>query len=236
MTSTSDEMQVVVLCGGRGLRLRPITDEIPKPLVYVKGKPLIHHILDYYHHLGYKNYILCIGYKGELIKEYFDNHKKDWKIQYIDSGDANIIQRIYDTKDVVSDRFIVSYGDTIANVDIEDLLAFHDSNDGLVTITTYRMQSPFGLVFSDDDGLINSFKEKPYLDYWINIGYMVFEREALDIISERDDLISFFNKLISKNMLYSYRHTGTHLTINTEKEKEQAEDNIDEFYTYLEGV
>jgi len=222
-------VDVVVLCGGKGLRLRPLTEKIPKPLVYIKDKPLLQHILDFYSAWGFTRFILCIGYKGEMIREYFASQRKTWDITYVDSGDVDIIRRIYDTRDIVSDQFIVSYGDTIADVNLKKLIAFHNAKRGLVTITTCRMRSPFGIVFSDLEGLVYSFREKPLMDYWTNIGYMIFEKVALRHVRRNETLISFLERLISKGAVYSFRHEGVDLTVNTVQDIEEAVKDIDKF-------
>jgi glucose-1-phosphate cytidylyltransferase len=223
-------MKVLILCGGKGIRLRPLTEEIPKPMVYLKNKPIIEHILDFYTKNGFKDFILAIGYKGEQIKEHIDK-KKGRNVEYVDSGDAGILQRICDARDLVSDPFIVSYGDTIADVDIKKLLKFHKSHEGLITITTYQIRSQFGVVFSKENGLVYSFKEKPVLDLWMNIGFMVFEKKALNFVEEDDDIISFLNRLAGAGKVYEYKHRGKHITINTEKEWMDAKKEIKTFYT-----
>lgn len=224
-----------MLCGGRGLRLKPLTNSIPKPMVYLRGKPLVEYIVDYFSNRGYKEFILAIGYKGEIIKEHFKK-KKGYKIEYVvGPAEMDTIQRVYSAKDLVSERFFVLYGDAIANIDINKLLKFHESHKGLVTITTYPLQSPFGLLFSKENGTVHAFKEKPILNYWMNIGFMVFEKEALKHISKNDNMVSFLNKLIVKNKLYEYKHRGKHITVNTAVEKKAAEKELDKFYIYMGG-
>lgn len=222
-------MKVLILCGGKGLRLRPITENIPKPLVTLRGKPLLDHIIEFFAKSGFPDVVLAIGYKGEMIRSYYSGRK----IEYVDSGDAGILQRIKDANGLLSDRFFVAYGDAIADVDLRKLIDAHTRNNALVTITTYRMQSPFGIVESDSTGKIVDFREKPFLDHWINIGFMVFEKRALEYAGT--DLVEFFEKIISLGRLYEYRHHGKHITVNTEKDKENAEKEIGYFHTYVGG-
>jgi glucose-1-phosphate cytidylyltransferase len=224
------EMKVLILCGGKGLRLRPFSENIPKPMIPVKGKPLLEHIMDYFQKYGHTNFVLAIGYKGKVIRDYF-SRVKDKTIEYVDSGDVDILKRINDAKNYVGGRFILAYGDTLADVNIRSLLRYHSGKHGLVTLTSYRMQSPFGIVVSRKDGRVTEFKEKPFLDHWINIGFMVFEKEALDLIGHEDNLASFLAKLAKAQKLYDYKHKGKHITINTDKEKDMAEREIDGFYT-----
>ena len=223
-------MKVLVLCGGEGVRLKPLTDDIPKPLVQIRGKPLLEHVVSHFRKNGYSDFVFAIGYKGDKIRDYF-NGRRDIYTDYVDSGNAEIPKRILDSKDKLSEEFIALYGDTIADVDIKALLDFHKKHKGWATITTYPMQSPFGLVFYDSLGRITEFKEKPVLDYWMNIGFMVLNKKALDLIKKNDTLMSFFDRLMEKRMLFEYKHRGKHITVNTEKEKSDAEMQMDEFYT-----
>ena len=215
-------MDIVFLCGGRGTRLLPFTDLMPKPLVKIRGKPLLGHIIDYFKKNGFNRFVFCIGYKGHMIKKYVDANKMGWDVSYVDSGEkASIIKRILDCQSVVSDQFMVCYGDTVADVNLLKLISFHRKNS--ITITVTNLQSPFGIVVSDDTGLVSSFEEKPYLDYWIYIGFMVFEKRTLQLVEGRDGLVSLLQKLASRKMLYAYKHLGYHYTVNTEKERIELE-------------
>lgn len=228
-------IKVLILCGGPGTRLHPITKRIPKPLVQIRDKPILHHIMDYFYSRGLKNFIVAIGYKGNLIKDYLNGVKKDWKIEYSDAGNTDMVQRIKKATDLVTDEFIVVYGDTIADVDLTELMSQHKKNNSLFTLTTHQMQSPFGLVSSDNEQKITEFKEKPILNYWMNIGFMVINKKMLDHITKEDDMISFIKKAIKLKKIHEYKHTGKHITVNTEKEKEIAEEEITRFYTYRDN-
>lgn len=226
-----DFTKILILCGGKGTRLRPITEEIPKPMVHLKGKPIIEHILYLLSRQGFSEFVIAIGYKGEIIKDYFNRIDNGYKIEFRDAGDCSMMERILDAKDILGDTFLVVYGDTIADVNLKDLLEFHKLNSAGVTITTYKMQSHFGIVESSDDGRVIEFKEKPILDHWINIGFMVFDKVALEQFRKGCNLIEFFNALIKKGKLYEYRHNGKHITVNTEKEKQESEKEVIDFYT-----
>lgn len=226
-------MKALILCGGKGTRLRPVTDDIPKPLVYLRDKPILEYLMEYLIKKGFNEFALLIGYKGHLIKEYFAKKKYNANIEFIDSGDVDIIQRVYDANDAVKGRFILLYGDTIANVDTDELIDFHKSHGKLITLTTYPMRSPFGLIFSNKAGCIETFKEKPILDYWMNIGFIIMEKEAINLISKNDTLISFLKKNISKKEVYEFKHKGSHITVNDEKEKRDAEKSVLDFHTHL---
>jgi glucose-1-phosphate cytidylyltransferase len=228
-------MKILILCGGKGLRLRPITEDIPKPMVYVGEKPLLEHVMGYFAQKKYTDFVLAIGYKGDVIKDYIKKNDHGWKVEFSDAGDVDIIGRIKAAKNLLSDRFIVVYGDTIANVDINDLVSFHKNTGGMVTITTFPLRISFGLVYSDSQFKVTSFREKPVLNQWMNIGFMVFENKALDLITPGDNMVTFLEKVVNAGQLYEYKHTGKHITINDTVEKEAAENQLKEFYT-LGGV
>lgn len=230
-------MEVVILAGGKGTRLWPLTEAIPKALVPIKGIPIVQILVDFFKANSYKRFVFCIGYKGDSIKQYFNRINKDLEIVYVDSGEnADILDRLLDCEGFVSDRFIVCYGDAVANVNLRKLLDFHESNKALVTLTTFRMRSPFGVILSEASGLVSDFREKPLLPNWMNIGFMVFEKKALDL-AKGETWLEFLNKLISMRKLYSFKHTGFHYTFNTESERQEVEQKFDEFYQImLRGV
>ena len=140
-------MQVVVLCGGKGTRLSEYTDEIPKPLIEVGNKPILWHIVQFYKSFGHKDFIFCLGYKGEKIKEYFKN-EKGVKIDFVDTGlNANKAERILKIRKLIkNDDFFVTYGDDLSNVDIKKLYDFHKRNKKIVTLTAVNLESPFGIL------------------------------------------------------------------------------------------
>lgn len=239
-------MEVVILAGGIGTRLWPLTMAMPKSLVPVKGIPIIRIIVDFFKANGYRKFVLCIGYKGSSIKQYFKSFNHDLDVTYVNSGlRADILKRIVDCESIVSNRFFVCYGDAVADLNIRKLLSFHESNKAWVTLTTFQMRSPFGLVESDNLGLVNEFQEKPLLPHWMNIGFMVFDKKALKLakedLVEKKTWLDFLNDLVSMKTLYMFRHTGLHYTFNNEEERKKMEDDFDVVYgrivrgAHLEG-
>ncbi|MCX6804174.1 MAG: nucleotidyltransferase family protein [Candidatus Diapherotrites archaeon] len=221
--------KIVLLCGGKGTRLWPLTENIPKSLVSLNGKPVLEYLMNLFAKQGFKEFILCTGYKSEMIEnEVKSFSKKDWKVDFVNSGEeATILKRIRDASKHVFSRFIVCYGDTVADVDIKNLIDFHKKNTALVTNVLYQMESPFGLMESKN-GLVVSYKEKPLLPFWFNIGFFVFEKQAIyDVLD--DDWISFLNKLVLEKKLFALEHRGEHITFNTEKERADAERKISSF-------
>ena len=153
----------------------------------------------------------------------------------VNSGDASMIDRILDASSHVGARARVCYGDTLANVDIGALLSLHCASDAAATLTIYPLHSPFGIVDADAEGRVIAFAEKPRLPYWINIGYLLCEREAFSAMRRGTDIDEFLSALARVGRLYAYRHSGKHLTVNTEKERTQAEEQIVEFLTVLDA-
>ena len=229
-------MKVVILCGGKGTRLREETEFKPKPMVEIGGQPILWHIMSIYARYGFKDFVLPLGYKGEVIKQYFHDFRMrhadftvdlstgetvyhptagstDWRVTMSDTGQETLkgarIKRIAQHLD--GDRFMVTYGDGVSDINICDLLDFHLSSGKLGTFTGVRMPSRFGAVTTDVDGNILSWQEKPMLDEYINCGFFVFERKFLDYLSEDPscDLEKEpLTRLAAEGQLAMYRHTG----------------------------
>jgi len=187
------DIKVVILCGGLGTRLREETEFRPKPMVEIGGKSALWHIMKIYAHYGFKDFILCLGYKGEMIKRYFCNHgsrsEKDWKVTLVDTGDAALkgsrVKKI--EKYVDGDLFMLTYGDGVANIDLQELLAFHKSHGFIGTVTGVRPPSRFGELVTDKHKVV-SFIEKPQLSSGlINGGFFVFNRKFFNYLSEDEN-------------------------------------------------
>ena len=231
-----EKLTAVLLCGGKGGRLRPFTDSLPKPLVPLNGRPLLYHLMNYLHKVGIKKFVLCTGYKADSIEEFVQNHgESGWNVTCVNSGDVSMTDRIIDAREHISGQAVICYGDTIANVDIAALKVFHEQNEALATLTTYTLHSPFGIVNSDASGKISRFEEKPVLPYWINIGFMLCEREMFEFLPKGSTMVDLLTELADAGRLFSYRHSGKHLTVNTEKERALAENEIISCYTDVEG-
>lgn len=203
-------MKVVILCGGQGTRLREETEFRPKPLVEVGGRPILLHIMKHYAHHGFDDFVLCLGYRGNMIKEHFLNYEAmnndvtvtlggqaaihhhgahdeaGYRVTLADTGqDTMTGKRIkLVQKYVDGDTFMVTYGDGLSDVDITALLAFHRQHGKLATVTTVKPISRFGVLDLDPAGRVRGFDEKPQIDGWINVGFFVFERAVFDHISD----------------------------------------------------
>lgn len=218
-------LQVILLCGGKGERLRPLTEDLPKPLIPIKGKPLLGHIVEHLRKHSIHEYIAAVGYKADRIKDYFEK-ELGAKADLVDSGDADIVKRLAACAPLIKGPFLVLYGDTLSNVDLDDLIAFHRARPQKATVTVWPLRSPFGLLELGDGDKVLSFKEKPTLDKWINIGYFYFEAEVLAWMKGFEHFEDFLVDLVARGELNAYRHKGVHITVNTVNDLKEAEENI----------
>jgi glucose-1-phosphate cytidylyltransferase len=229
-----DNVTAVILCGGKGERLRPYTESLPKPMIPLNGIPLLEHLLRYLSASGIRKFVLCVGHKAEVIKEFAENYQSPHEIVCVDSGDASMTDRILEARPHVDGRALVCYGDTLANVDIGDLCLRHRLHGALATLTVYPMYSPFGVVEVKASGQVSGFREKPRLPYWINIGFLLCEPGALDQLRRNSDIPEFLETLKEQGSLFAYQHSGRHLTVNNEKERQSAESDVAEFFTVID--
>ena len=230
-------MQVVILCGGKGTRLSEYTEEIPKPLVEIGNKPILHHLMELYAYSGHKDFILCLGYKGEKIKEYLkDTQKskisgvlknkvfhdnKDWNIEFVDTGeDTNKAQRLMKIKDRIKDNtFLLSYGDDLSDVDINKVTEFHKKSNKIVTLTAVPLISQFGIIEVNEKQEVVQFKEKPKLNHLINGGFYVMEKKVFNFIKPGYDLEKeTFEDLAKQNQIAAFKHDGFWKSMNTLKD------------------
>jgi glucose-1-phosphate cytidylyltransferase len=222
----------VLLCGGKGERLRPLTESCPKPLVPLGGRPILQHLVEYLVASGIQRFVFCVGYKAQMIHHFLATHFPDQdRFRAVDSGDATMTDRILDARPHVPGRALVCYGDTLANVAIDALLRVHVSRGAGATLTTYPLQSPYGIVDTEDSGRICHFREKPVLPYWVNIGFLLLEPDVLRDLRRGSDMPEFLEELANAGRLFAFRHEGSHLTVNTEKERVQAEQQLPRMVT-----
>ena len=229
MVSGKHNLKVVILCGGKGERLKPLTESLPKPLVKIKGRPILSYLLSHFENYGFRKFVIAVGYKSEAIVQYFEQNHKNLEIEIVDSGDADIIERIKDSEKYLTGDFIMSYGDTLTDMNLDDLVSFHHGHKADISITCYPLQSQFGVLEIADLGEVTSFIEKPMLDKWINIGYYYFSHRIISRIKKHSRFLDFLHEIIKEGNLYGYKHRGIHITVNSVKELQEAENNIAQF-------
>ncbi|MBU0929977.1 MAG: NTP transferase domain-containing protein [Nanoarchaeota archaeon] len=214
-------MKVVILCGGEGMRLRELTESIPKPLIEIGDKPILWYILKMYSHYGFNDFILCLGYKKDKIIEYFKDNKSGWNIEFVDTGEGSTKSaRLLKIKKYIQDEeFFVSYGDDVSDVNIKNLLEYHKKNKKIVTLTAIHPTINYGIIELDENNMIKMFKEKPKLDHWINGGFFVFNRKIFDYIKEGYELEKeVFENLTKEKQICAFKHDGFWKSMNTFKD------------------
>jgi len=198
-------MKVVILCGGKGTRLGKV--DLPKSLIEVGGKPILWHVMKLYKSFGYNDFILCLGHRGDMIKKAFQN--SEFNIIFVNTGDETLTGgRIKKIEHLITeDIFHCTYCDGVANIDINKLVEFHKSCGKTATISIIKQNSQFGKVTIDDNNIIKSFKEKPLLDFWINGGFFVFNKDIFKYL-ERDEMMvqGPFEKLASEGQICAFKH------------------------------
>lgn len=230
-------MQAVILCGGKGSRLKPLTDEIPKPLLKLQGKPIIQHIIEFHYDHGLKDFVLCTGYLSNKVKEFIDSLNLDVSIKYSDAGkDAGILKRLLVSRPLLNDAFLVLYGDTFIDLNPNDIYKAHKKSKSYATITVAESRSPFGIVDLDDQSLVNKFVEKPLMNHFI--GNMVLDIKIFDDLdpyimdlSDGDGIVKMFEELTKKQKLSAYVHRGFQLTFNTVYEHKEADKELTDYFT-----
>ena len=240
-------MKVLILAGGFGTRLSEETDIRPKPMVEIGGKPILWHIMKTYSHYGINEFVILLGYKGYYIKEYFTNyflHQSDvtidmssgdievhnnssepWKVTLLDTGlNAMTGARVKKAKDHIGNEpFLLTYGDGVANVDIQAILDFHKKHGKLMTMTSAQPDGRFGALDINENDKVVAFKEKPRGDdSWINAGYFVCQPEVLDYIPQGNDVVleqEPLKNLAKDGQIYTYKHNDFWMPMDSLRDK-----------------
>ena len=216
----SSVKNIVILAGGKGTRMREYPQTVPKPMVKIGGLPVLTHITNYFDKFGDFKYIICSGYKEEVLFDYYENNPNK-KIQVVPTGiETNTGGRIRKIKKYLeSDNFIMTYGDGLADVNVEELINFHKKNKKTATITVHKPEFRFGVVNFDKNDEVESFVEKPTLNHYVNIGYMVLNNNIFkylndDIALETKPLV----ELANNKELSAFRHGGFFKPMDTYRE------------------
>lgn len=246
-------MKVVIFAGGLGTRLAEETTTRPKPMVEIGGKPILWHIMKIYSHFGYNDFIICLGYKGYMIKEYFINYflynyditvevgnnqmdihytnSESFKVTLVDTGvETNTAGRLKRVKKYIGDEtFMLTYGDGVANVNIPKLIQFHQEHGKLATLTSVQMPGRFGNLETDKYGRIVHFQEKPDGDgLWINGGFFVLEPGIFSYLSENMDDVQWEKRplvaIANDGQLMNYKHDGFWKCMDAMRDKIELED------------
>lgn len=245
-------MKVVVLCGGLGTRLREETEFRPKPMVEIGGRPILWHIMKIYAHAGFREFVLCLGYRGNMIKEYFLNYEamnsdftislgrnssisynnehteQDFCVTLADTGQNTMtggrVKRVQ--RYIEDDTFMMTYGDGVCDVDIRQLLAFHRSHGKIATVTAVTPNSRFGIVDMSSEGKVQQFIEKPRTDGRASAGFFVFQKQVFDYLGGDDCTLERepMERLAADGQLMAFKHDGFFYAMDTYREYEFLND------------
>ena len=225
-------MKVVILAGGFGTRLSEYTDSIPKPMVPIGDKPIIEHIMNIYAGYGHKEFYIALGYKGEIIKQYFKNFKKDWTINLIDTGaDTFTGGRLKRLENYLRDEtFLLTYGDGLSDVNIDELTKFHKTHNKIITITAVRPPARFGSLSLKGSNVLK-FKEKTQLgESWINGGFFVVNPKFFDFLKDDKTVLESMPLETVTNLkeIKAFKHEGFWQCMDHKLDKDLLEKMIKE--------
>jgi glucose-1-phosphate cytidylyltransferase len=247
-------MKVVLFCGGLGTRIREYSESIPKPMVPIGSHPILWHIMQYYSYYGYQDFVLCLGYKADVIKDYFLNYKKivgsdcvisefgnkveilgaqppDWRITLIDSGVwRNIGERLLAVKDHVCNEelFLANYSDALCDAPLPEMIDYFKKSEKIACFIAVHAPFNFHLAEFEQDGLVSRMRSSHEAQVWINGGYFIFRNKIFDYILDGEELVlNPFNRLIKDRQLLAYKYEGFWRAMDTLKDRQVLEEMVE---------
>ena len=247
-------MKTVLFCGGLGTRIRDVSESIPKPMIPIGDKPILWHLMHYYSQFGHKDFVLCLGYKANVIKEYFLNHKpqtyadcvvtgfgnqveilgdpqQDWRIAMIDTGIwRNIGERLWAVREHVAgeEMFFANYSDGLSNVNLTEMIRVFRASGKIACFTAVRPSFSLHLVDIRPSGKVRCIRASQDANLWINGGFFIFRKEVFDYMRDGDELVEApFQRLIEADQLMAFRHEGFWRPMDTLKDKQILEDLVE---------
>jgi glucose-1-phosphate cytidylyltransferase len=244
-------MKVVLFCGGAGMRLRGYADDIPKPMVQIGSRPILWHLMKYYAHFGHKDFVLCLGYKGSVIKDYFLNYDEsvsndfvwsqggkkiqflnrdidDWTITFVETGaNSTIGERLKAVEPYLQgeDIFLSNYGDGLSDVDLPVMIDAFRQSDAIASLLLVQPTGSFDIVNAGSGGLVTKISALTRTDIWINGGFFALRKEIFRYIEPGDELVREpFQRLIDKQALLAYKYKGFWQCMDTFKDKQRLEE------------
>ena len=227
ITKFKNNLSVLILCGGKGLRLRPLTKQLPKPLIKINDKSILENIIKYF--LDYKitNFIIATGYKSELIDQFIKEKFKKHNIKTVYTGlNSDIIKRLKKSSEYSKKYFLVCYGDTMVDIDLNKYIKFYLKNVKKTLVASYQLKSSFGILNIMKNNNVVDFREKPELDIWFNVGYFMFSSDNFYLFKKFKKFQELLKFLSKKKLMRAYKHIGNHITVNTVAELEIAKKHI----------
>lgn len=244
-------MKVVLFCGGAGMRLRGYADDVPKPMVQIGNRPILWHLMKYYAHFGHKDFVLCLGYKGNAIKDYFLNYDEsvsndfvwsqggkkidylnrdidDWTITFVETGlNATIGERLRAVESHINgdEMFLANYGDGLSDLDLPIMIENFRASGAIASLLLVQPTASFDIVTAAPDGPVESVSPLCEADIWINGGFFVFRKEIFRYIRPGEELVRQpFQRLVEKRALLSYKCRGFWQCMDTFKDKQSLEE------------
>jgi glucose-1-phosphate cytidylyltransferase len=244
-------MKVVLFCGGAGMRLRGYADDVPKPMVTIGMRPILWHLMKYYAHFGHKDFILCLGYKGNVIKDYFLQYDEavsndfvwakggkqieflnrdidDWTITFVETGaNSNIGQRLKAVEPHLKgeELFLANYGDGLSDVRLPEVVEMFQKSSAVASLLLVQPTASFDLVRTGEGGIVNEICPLTQSDTWINGGFFVMRKEIFDYMQSGEELVREpFDRLIQKKALLAYKYSGFWQCMDTFKDKQRLEE------------
>jgi glucose-1-phosphate cytidylyltransferase len=244
-------MKVVLFCGGLGMRMREYSETIPKPMVPIGYRPILWHLMRYYAHFGHKDFVLCLGHRGDAVKDYFLDYKEwqsndfvlsgggtdvellssdidDWRITFVDTGiRANIGERLRAVRRHLEGEevFLANYADGLSDVPLDRLVDFFHDSGSIATFVSARPGQSFHVVTATDDGVVKAIEDITSAGLWINAGFFVMSTRIFDFLGPGDDLVCEpFRRLVDLSALTTYRHDGFFVPMDTFKDRQLLDD------------
>jgi glucose-1-phosphate cytidylyltransferase len=248
-------MRVVLFCGGLGTRIREYSESIPKPMIPVGNQPILWHVMKYYSQYGHHDFVLCLGYKSNIIKDFFLGYRpqafsdcvvskfgsqvellgtpaEDWRVTLIDTGIwRNIGERLWAVREYLQDEeiFMANYSDGLTNVDLNDMITKFKESGKIGSFLAVPPPLTYHLADMDSQGQVREFRTSDRANIWINGGYFLFRREIFDFMNEGEELvIEPFNRLIASGQLMAYRHEGFWRSMDTLRDRQMLEDMVEQ--------
>ena len=248
-------MKVVLFCGGLGMRIRDYSETVPKPMIPIGHQPILWHVMQYYSHYGHNDFVLCLGYKANVVKDFFLRYRpqtfadcvvsgygssveligeqqEDWRVALIDTGAwRNIGERLWAVRDQVKDEeyFLANYSDGLTDIRLDEAIERFKASGKIACFLAVRPPMTYHLADIDDGGRVREFRSSESSDIWINGGYFIFRREIFDYMREGEELVlEPFSRLIAEDQLMAIKHEGFWRSMDTLKDKQVLEDMVEQ--------
>ncbi|MCJ8145228.1 sugar phosphate nucleotidyltransferase [Ancylobacter sp. A5.8] len=247
-------MKVILFCGGLGTRIREYSESVPKPMIPVGGQPILWHVMDYYSRFGHRDFVLCLGYKANVVKEFFLNHRPeiysdlvvcnggatvdilgekpvDWRMSLVDTGVwRNIGSRLWAVRHLVQDEemFLANYSDGLSDAPLDEMIETFKRSGKVACFLAVHPMLTFHLAQIDDTGRVREMQASDAADMWINGGYFIFRKEIFDYMRDGEELVvEPFARLIKADQLLAYKYEGFWRAMDTLKDRQSLEDMIE---------